>query len=382
MYIESQFELLNQKLFSSPNFTKWYSYDQSMNKRIEMNLNSKRKSHRPNLIDNILNTKTPKDRLPRNKSRSMIPVNVENFMFSDWVNELNWNEERREINRVPTWRICYGPEDKDFGNPLFNPWLWRGSVRYAHFKWMKKWINSRKKVISSMHCLSYYWKISKWEIWQTNLITDFIYNDNPFYLLDYEVPRKGNDYLILEQINCSSIKMVHIVDIDWRDKDMYRKHMVSFKIGSNTQNDIWVFDKSVDRSHAEITWVNGWFYLRDLDSKRGTFFLNQIPVVFNEFSAKEKIFYFPNHLIKMKLMAKSKSGCLWWLKRKPRKVGNNDNDIPIKLSKFLQKKETKSLNIEVSEAKSIDRILSSDDDCNLENANKQMKMNCKLFFCL
>jgi hypothetical protein len=78
---------------------------------------------------------------------------------------------------------------------------------------MKMWINLSKKVMGAMHYLSYHLELMNIDL-NTNLMTNLIYEDKPFWFLNYEAPRQASDYFIIEQLICDSIKIMQIVNID------------------------------------------------------------------------------------------------------------------------------------------------------------------------
>lgn len=96
---------------------------------------------------------------------------------------------------------------------------------------MKKWINSVRKVQSTMLCTSYFWKVSRCELCRSTLITEFIHDDVSFYLLKFELPVSGNDFLVLEQISADDHKMLHVLDIDRRDANS-QNSSTTFQVGS------------------------------------------------------------------------------------------------------------------------------------------------------
>lgn len=51
---------------------------------------------------------------------------------------------------------------------------------------------------------------------------------------------------------------------------IYANEGLSLKIGRGHQCELRVNDISVSRSHAEVSYLNGKFYLKDLKSKFGT----------------------------------------------------------------------------------------------------------------
>lgn len=136
-------------------------------------------------------------------------------------------------------------------------------------------------------------------------MTEFIYNDRDFNLLIYEVPNPEDDYVILEQMNSQALKMVHIINVDHRDI-VFRKSKIIFTLGRGNHNDICIYDKSVGRNHAVIELLNGQFYIKDVKSATGTYFLNQVPAVFGHNFIQELEIALPEHVVKIQFL-KSKT---------------------------------------------------------------------------
>lgn len=101
-------------------------------------------------------------------------------------------------------------------------------------------------------------------------------------------------------ISSDSVKSVHVINVDYRDV-AYRKSQLVFSIGKGVQADISIYDKSIDKMHAEILLIGGEFYIRDIGSKHGTYFLEQKPVTFDLNSYKNMNISIPNHIIDINL---------------------------------------------------------------------------------
>ena len=89
-------------------------------------------------------------------------------------------------------------------------------------------------------------------------------------MCDYELPKKGDDYVILESLNSQTYKIIHIIRIDRRDP-IFRRSSSNFTIGISRKNDIQLMNINISKLHAVITVANGQFYLNDCGSKYGTF---------------------------------------------------------------------------------------------------------------
>jgi len=81
-------------------------------------------------------------------------------------------------------------------------------------------------------------------------------------IIDYETPRDGRDYMVLESISSTVNKVIHVVDL---------YHCNSFFIGRGLEADVKITDITVSRLHATIFMKkSGKIYLSDNSSKYGT----------------------------------------------------------------------------------------------------------------
>ena len=82
-------------------------------------------------------------------------------------------------------------------------------------------------------------------------------------------------------ISSDSMKSIHIINVNTR-KNSSKEKPLEFSVGRSKHNDIVIHDISVAREHAKIELINGEFYLSDINSGQGTYFLEQKPVIFNK----------------------------------------------------------------------------------------------------
>lgn len=80
--------------------------------------------------------------------------------------------------------------------------------------------------------------------------------------------------MILESIVPEDIKARFVISVD-EDED-YQE----YNIGRARTEDVKINLDSISRSHARITYNDGWFYLTDCESTFGTMVLLEEPVLF------------------------------------------------------------------------------------------------------
>ena len=168
-------------------------------------------------------------------------------------------------------RICYMEED-DEENPLVQPCICSGSMKYIHLKCLKHWINTRSfdKVESNDLCSIYIIKPVECELCKTKF-PDFIrHNGKLFALLDFNYEYKN--YLTLESLTLDKHKnkFLYVISLENNRK---------IKLGRGHDSDILLSDISVSRIHCVISTENKNVYIEDNNSKFGTLILIQSPSI-------------------------------------------------------------------------------------------------------
>ena len=169
-------------------------------------------------------------------------------------------------------RICYMEEDNSEENPLVQPCICSGSMKYIHLKCLKHWINTRSfdKVESNELCSIYIIKPVECELCKTKF-PDFIrHNGKLFALLDFNYEYKN--YLTLESLTLDKHKhkFLYVISLDNNKK---------IKLGRGHDSDILLSDISVSRIHCIISTENKNVYIEDNNSKFGTLILIQSPSI-------------------------------------------------------------------------------------------------------
>ena len=181
----------------------------------------------------------------------------------------NNSKGNNKINKI--CRICYMEED-DESNPLVQPCICSGSMKYIHLNCLKHWINTRSfdKIESNELCSIYIIKPVECELCKTKF-PDFIrHNGKLFSLLDFQYEYKN--YLTLESLTLdkNKNKFLYVICLENNKK---------IKLGRGHDSDILLSDISVSRIHCVISTENKNVYIEDNNSKFGTLILIQSPSI-------------------------------------------------------------------------------------------------------
>lgn len=173
-------------------------------------------------------------------------------------------------NRV--CRICYMEEENEDENPLVQPCICSGSMKFIHLSCLKQWIGTRSciKIDSSEDCSIFLIKPVECELCKTKF-PDFIKHEGILYpLLDFKM--EFQSYLTLESLTLDKQKNKFIYAISLEKN---RK----IKVGRGHESNVLLSDISVSRVHCFMVVENKNVFLEDNDSKFGTLVLVQTPSI-------------------------------------------------------------------------------------------------------
>lgn len=180
----------------------------------------------------------------------------------------------KEINKKKKFcRICYS-EDDDYFNPLVQPCLCSGSLKYIHLECLKYWIKTKFFILTSesKYCSVYLIKKTQCELCKT-AFPDFVKHNNILYEIK-DIPKKYNNYIIIESF-CKDLqknKYLFVVSLD------NPEHVI--KVGRSQACDIIFKDISISRIHSIIKLGgDNCIYIEDNNSKFGTLILIQTPTI-------------------------------------------------------------------------------------------------------
>ena len=166
-------------------------------------------------------------------------------------------------------RICYLEEETE-SNPLIQPCLCSGSLKYIHLDCLKKWIGTRNwtRVENNENVCIYLIKEIDCELCK-NKLPDYISHKNKLYkIIEFKIDFKN--YISFENLTLDKQKnkFIYVINLD-KKKDI--------KIGRGHEANIILSDISVSRVHCVLNVYNKNVYLQDNEAKYGTLVLVQTP---------------------------------------------------------------------------------------------------------
>ena len=166
-------------------------------------------------------------------------------------------------------RICYLEEETE-SNPLIQPCLCSGSLKYIHLDCLKKWIGTRNwtRVENNENVCIYLIKEIDCELCK-NKLPDYIRHKNKLYkIIEFKIDFKN--YISFENLTLDKQKnkFIYVINLD-KKKDI--------KIGRGHEANIILSDISVSRVHCLLNVYNKNVYLQDNEAKYGTLVLVQTP---------------------------------------------------------------------------------------------------------
>jgi len=179
-------------------------------------------------------------------------------------------------NKKRICRICY-VEEENKENPLVEPCICSGSMKYIHLNCLKKWISTKScvQIDSSENCIIYIIKKIECELCKTKLPDYIKYNGKILEILDFHNHFKN--YICLESLTIDKYKnrFLYVANLDSKD---------NIKIGRGHGANLIISDISVSRVHSIIFKENNLVYLKDNNSKFGSLILIQAAFLkLNEF---------------------------------------------------------------------------------------------------
>ena len=185
-------------------------------------------------------------------------------------NLLNKIEKKNKI-----CRICYMEESDPEDNPLLQPCLCTGSLKYIHLSCLKHWISTRscEKIDTTAFSIVYIIKQVECELCKAKFPDLIEHNNKIHHLLDFS--KDFESYLTLESLTLDKYKnkFIYVISLMNSNKKM--------KLGRGHECEILLSDISVSRVHCFLLAdsANKNLYIIDNDSKFGTLILYQAPFI-------------------------------------------------------------------------------------------------------
>ena len=184
----------------------------------------------------------------------------------------NGNEVEKKEKKIKKkiCRICYIEDDTE-ENPLIQPCICSGSMKYIHLNCLKHWISTKSliKIEGNQNYTKYKIKPVECELCKSKL-PDYIRHNSKLYCI-----LEHSDYENYISIECLSIdkrknRFLYIGNLENKKE---------IKIGRGHDSDILFNDVSVSRFHCKLLNTFNGLYIEDNNSKFGTLLLIQTPVL-------------------------------------------------------------------------------------------------------
>ena len=203
------------------------------------------------------------DKLQKEQERKKIIIKNKN------INEKKSNLILTNIKKN-ICRICYNEEEEE-SNPLIQPCQCSGTMKYIHYKCLKKWIETNSYIIIEKSKIYSIINVKNFECELcNNKFPDIIEYNGKFLELSnnnfcYE------KYIVLESLVFDEKKKKFLYVINLENDNL------QLKIGRGKDVDILTTDISVSRIHCLLVREKNNIYLDDYNSKFGTLILIQSP---------------------------------------------------------------------------------------------------------
>lgn len=191
-------------------------------------------------------------------------------------NDNNDNDKKQEEKSKPktkqVCRICYGETKEDEGDPLIQPCICSGTMKYIHYSCLKTWIHSRICLKASMNtnCITYIITKIECELCKTAL-PDFVkHNGDCYELLNFN--QSFENYIVFETISIDNHGNRYLYYVNFNEDN-------KITIGRGHEATLVTGEISVSRIHCIITKIQRTVYLEDNISKFGTLVLIQSPLL-------------------------------------------------------------------------------------------------------
>ena len=201
----------------------------------------------------------------------------DNYSSTDNNDKNNLDENCLKINKSDTknkvCKICYMEEDKDDpNNPLLQPCICSGSMKYIHYTCLKHWINNKcyVQIEKNDDCAIYMIKPVECELCKTKL-PDFILKKGILFPI-LELKPDFKNYFILESLTLdkNQNRFNYVVSLDQNKK---------ICVGRGHDSNVVFSDISVSRTHCIFTLEGKNVFIQDNDSTFGTLVLIQSPKI-------------------------------------------------------------------------------------------------------
>ena len=250
------------------------------NEKKVVNLTTSNNENTTNIINKYNNCFTSPDSRNSANKNGDVTINTE-LNFQDIqvnspiyrkTNQLKFSaiktKKKLEEKKENFCRICYGEED-DNDNPLIQPCICHGSMKYIHFNCLKHWLKTNTYILTEENesSKSFIYRLPQCELCKAKLPNTIIHKGKTYHIFDYG--KEFKSYILLECLteDKQKNKYLHIVSLDHNNE--------LINIGRAHDCSLVISDASISRNHCALRIKNKKIFLEDCSSKFGTLVLIQ-----------------------------------------------------------------------------------------------------------
>ena len=214
-----------------------------------------------------------KDKDINENNNNIREMNSENKKINE--NMIANDEKKNNSTKNKYCRICYMEENDSNENPLLNPCICSGSMKFIHYTCLKHWINNKcySKIEINNDCSILKVKPVECELCKTKFPDLIIKNGNVFNISEFKPDY--NNYFIFESLTLdkNKNKYNYVVSLgkNGKNKKIY--------VGREKESNVLFSDISVSRTHCIFKIENKKIYIYDNDSTFATLVLVQTPII-------------------------------------------------------------------------------------------------------
>ena len=248
--------ILNESMVSKENINEMHTLKtEGEGKRLLLGINKKIKTYRNKRKD-----------FDENDTGFDKKEKIKSLKKKDFKKSLNHLSKLEKKNKI--CRICYIQEEDEENNPLVQPCICDGSLKYIHLQCLSQWVHTHscEKLETNNNCSIYLIKPIQCELCKTKF-PDYIKFKSKFFPL-INFTKEYKSYLTLESLTLDKHrnKFIYVVSLDKSGK---------IALGKNYNCQIVLSDRSIENVHCFMVVSNKQVYLEDNDSKFGTLVLVQ-----------------------------------------------------------------------------------------------------------
>lgn len=187
-----------------------------------------------------------------------LSLDLEDFKFAKLSDNDPMEMQDIPLRDCVQCRICLTEGDSE-DDPLICPCECKGSIKYAHFLCLQKWVCGRTDMEQEARTGAVFIRDMCCELCKAEFPRSIKKNNRVMHFI--KIPSSLFPVVILDSLSYSNVRGLHILSF---------ANKTQLKIGRGHECDLRIPDVSISRLHATIRFVDGEFRLEDQGSKFGT----------------------------------------------------------------------------------------------------------------